>query len=228
VKKGKGKKVKKSRVSPAMDEPLLNPLVAEPTGVRWRRIFWLLGALILAGAALDWGLSRSKPQPTSSETLFQEGNSPDAVIQKFHLISTVQGQKRWTLDADTARYYQGQKQAYADVIYAQYYKKDKIVSTLTSDKAIINTETNATRAEGHVELIVENGSKLETDHLNWDPVSDTISTDARVHVYKGSDDITAVGLKADTQLNNIQFKKDVHTQVRDTREIENFQKSKKF
>lgn len=221
----KGKPKKKR---PVPEEPLLNLPEVEPAGVRWKRILWLLGALVLATGALYWGLNRSKPQPSSPETLFQEENSPDAVIQKFHLVSTVQGQKRWTMDADTARYYQGQKQAYADQIYAQYFKKDKIVSTLTADKALINTETNATRAEGHVELIVENGSKLETDHLNWDPATDTINTDARVHVYKGMDDITAVGLKADTQLNNIQFKKDVHTQLRDTREIENFDKSKKF
>lgn len=219
-------KFPKKRLIP--EEPLLEPIVQEPPGVRWKRILGLLVVLVLATAVLYWGLSQSKPKPTSPETVFQEENSPDAVIQKFHLTSTVQGQKRWTMDADIARYYQGQKQAYADTIYAQYFKNDKIVSTLTADKALINTDTNATRAEGHVELIVENGSKLETDHLNWDPATDTINTDARVHVYKGTDDITAVGLKADTQLNNIQFKRDVHTQVRDTREIENFDKSKKF
>ena len=185
-----------------------------------------LSALVIG--LLYWSLSQSTPKPTSPETFSQGESSPDAIIEKFHLVSTVQGQKRWSLDADSARFYQNQKEAYADVIYAQYYKKDKLVSTLTSDKAIINTETNATQAIGHVELIVENGSKLETDKLNWDPATDLIRTDSRVHIYKGMDDITAIGLVADTQLDNIRFMKDVHTQVRDTREIENFGQSKKF
>ena len=183
---------------------------------------------VLLLVALIWWLGRSTPQPNSPETLSQGENSPDAVIEKLHLVSTVQGQKRWEMNADSARLYQGQKQAYADAIYCQFYKKDKLVSTLTADKAIINTESNATQADGHVELVTENGSKLETEKLGWDPATDEVKTDSRVHIYKGTDDITAIGVVADTQLNNIRFMKDVHTQVRDTREIENYSKTKKF
>jgi LPS export ABC transporter protein LptC len=200
----------------------------EPRSVRYRRTGWILGGFLLAILALFWGLRESRPKPNSPEAFAQGEKSPDAVIEKFHLVSTVQGRKRWELFSDTARLYQGQKQAYSDNIYAQYYKDEKLVSTLTADKAVINTETNATQAEGHVELITENGSKLETEKLLWDPDTDRIMTDARVHIYKGMDDITAVGLEADTQLNNIRFKKDVRTQVRDTREIEHFDKKKKF
>src|ERR1035441_4842485 len=168
------------------------------------------------------------PPPSPPETVSQGENSPDAIIEKFHLVSTVQGKKRWEFYSDIARLYQNQKEAYSDNIYAQYYKKDKLMSTLTADKAIVNTETNATQAEGHVELIVENGSKLETDKLNWNPDTDQIRTDGWVHVFKGMDDITAVGMVADTQLNNIKFSKDVHTKVRDTHEISNFAKPKPF
>jgi LPS export ABC transporter protein LptC len=192
------------------------------------KYLWLFLVLTLVSGFLYWGNSESKPKTTSPEIFSQGESSPDAVIEKFHLVSTVQGQKRWTMDADSARFYQSQKEAYADVIYAQYFKRDKLISTLTSEKAIINTETNATQAVGHVELVVENGSKLETDKLNWDPATDLIRTDSRVHIYKGMDDITAIGLVADTQLDNIRFMRDVHTQVRDTREIENFDKSRKF
>ncbi len=130
--------------------------------------------------------------------------------------------------SNKARLYQNQKEAYADNITCQYYKKGKIASTLTADQAQINTETNATLAEGHVELIVENGSKLETEKLSWDQDTDQIKTDGRVHIYKGADEITAIGLIADTQLNNIHFMKDVKTQVRDTHEVETFSEPKKF
>ena len=209
-------------------DPLLEASEEESREARRKRMAWIFGSALAVIALLYWGLSQSKPKPTSPEVFTQGENSPDAVIEKFHLVSTVQGQKRWSMDADTARFYQNQKIAYADVIYAQYFKKNKLISTLTSDKATINTDSNATEAEGHVELIVENGSKLETDKLNWEPDTDLIKTDGRVHVYKGMDDITAVGLVADTELNNIRFMRDVHTQVRDTHEIENFEKSKKF
>jgi LPS export ABC transporter protein LptC len=209
-------------------EPISEFPEEEPRAVRLKRYFWLLGAAVTAIGLLALGLLKNNPTPTSPETVSEGANSPDAIIEKFHLVSTVQGQKRWEFFSDVARLYQNQKQAFSDNVYAQYYKKDKLVSTLTADSAIVNTENNATQAEGHVELIVENGSKLETDKLNWDPDTDQIKTDGLVHVFKGMDDITAVGLVADTQLNNIRFNKDVRTQVRDTHEIQNFSKPKPF
>ncbi|HTC22050.1 MAG TPA: LPS export ABC transporter periplasmic protein LptC [bacterium] len=209
-------------------EPIADVPEEEPRSVRLKRYFWLLGAAVMAIVILVLGLSKNSPPPTSPETVSEGANSPDAIIEKFHLVSTVEGQKRWEFFSDMARLYQNQKEAYSDNIYAQYYKKEKLISTLTADSAIVNTETNATQAQGHVELIVENGSKLETDKLNWDPATDQIKTDGPVHVFKGMDDITAVGLIADTQLNNIRFNKDVRTQVRDTSEVQNFSKPKPF
>jgi LPS export ABC transporter protein LptC len=209
-------------------EPIVEVPEEEPRSVRLKRYFWLLGVAVAIIIVLALGLFKNNSTPTTPETMSEGANSPDATIEKFHLVSTVQGKKRWEFYSDVARLYQNQKQSYSDNIYAQYYKKDKLVSTLTADSAIVNTETNATQAVGHVELIVENGSKLETDKLNWDPATDLIKTDDLVHVFKGMDDITAVGLVADTQLNNIRFNKDVRTQVRDTHEIQNFSKAKPF
>lgn len=221
-------KTKKRKTIEMPADPILDISEEEPRSVRLKRYFWFLGIALLLIGLLALGLFSSKPAATSPETLSQGENSPDAVIEKFHLVSTVQGKKRWEFYADVARLYQNQKQAYSDNIYAQYYKKDKLTSTLTADHAIVNTDTNATEAEGHVELIVENGSKLETDKLNWNPDTDMINTEGWVHVYKGRDEITAVGMTADTQLNNIRFTKDVQTKVRDTGEIENFTKPKPF
>ena len=209
-------------------EPLAEIPEEEPRSVRLRRYFWLLGAAAAVIGILVLALQKTSPTPTSPETVSQGENSPDAVIEKFHLVSTVQGKKRWEYYADTARLYQNQKEAYSDNIYAEYYKKEKLTSTLTADHAVVNTETNATEAQGHVELIVDNGSKLETDKLSWDPATDEIKTDGWVHVYKGTDEITAYGMTADTQLNNIRFTRDVRTKVRDSNELQNFSKLKPF
>ena len=209
-------------------EPISEVPEEEPRQVRLKRYFWVLSVVVLLSGILYWISLNSQPKANAPEVFSQGENSPDGVIDKLHLVSTVLGLKRWELYADGARVYQSQKLAYADNIYAQFYKKEKLTSTLTADKAIINTETNATEAQGHVELIVENGSKLETEKLNWNPDTDQIKTDGFVHVYKGEDDITAIGMVADTQLNNIRFSKDVHTQMRDKSEIENFSKPKPF
>lgn len=208
-----------------------DPLLEQPEGDRkgWnRRALWVLAVgLILLGGGY-FLMNRTKAQAPVVDAFTQAENSPDAVIEKFHLISTVRGEKHWELYSNRARLYQNQKNALADDIDAQYFKKGKIVSTLTADQAVINTETNATQAQGHVELVVENGSKLLTEKLDWNPDTDQIKTLEPVRIYKGGDEITAVGLVADTELNNVHFMKDVHTQVRDTREIETFSDPKPF
>ena len=217
----------KSEAAVLPPEPQGSPLGAGSPNRR-KANFRFAVAAVLVIAVLAWLLNKSKTQRTEWESASPGAKSPDAVIEKFHLISTVQGEKHWELYSTSAQLFQTQKQAYADNIYAQYFKKNRMVSTLTADKAVINTETNETRVEGHIELITENGSKLETEKLNWDPDTDEIKTEARVHIYKGSDDITAVGMVADTQLNNVRFMKDVHTKVRDTGEVERFHEPKKF
>jgi LPS export ABC transporter protein LptC len=186
----------------------------------------LAGLVVLGGVFLM--IKRNKTPAPAVDAFTQTENSPDLVIEKFHLISTVRGEKRWEFFSDQARFYQNQKNALAENIDAQYFKKGKIVSTLTADQAAIDTETNATQAQGHVELVVENGSKLLTEKLNLDPDTNQIKTLEPVRIYKGGDEITAVGLVADTELNNVHFMKDVHTQVRDTHEIETFSDPKPF
>jgi LPS export ABC transporter protein LptC len=192
------------------------------------RVFILFGILAVALAGLFFLREKTQLPPDSPEAVAQEEDSPDATIEKFHLVSSFKGVKRWELYSDMARLYQTQKLAYSDNIYAQYYKDNKLVSTLTADKAIINTDTNATEADGHVVLITENKSQLDTDKLNWNPDTDEIKTDEKVHVLKGSNEITAVGMVADTELNNIQFSRDVHSKVRDVNDIEDYQKPKPF
>ena len=219
--------MKKAKTAPPVVEDSSDILLA-PARKSYGRVFILLGILAAVSLVMFFLRDKSKPAPNSPETTAQDEDSPDATIEKFHLVSSFKGVKRWELYSDIARLYQTQKLAYSDNIYAQYYKENKLVSTLTADKSIINTETNATEADGHVVLIVENGSQLETDKLNWNPDTDEIKTDERVHVLKGSDEITAVGMTADTELNNIHFNKDVHSKVRDVNDISDFKKPKPF
>src|SRR5580658_1833939 len=117
-------------------EPIADVPEEEPRSVRLKRYFWLLGAAVVAIVILVLGLFKNNPPPTSPETVSEGANSPDAIIEKFHLVSTVEGRKRWEFYSDVARLYQNRKEAYSDNVYAQYYKKDKLISTLTADSAI--------------------------------------------------------------------------------------------
>jgi LPS export ABC transporter protein LptC len=206
-----------SPIEPVPQEPKLPPV---------RLWVWLVILAVLVGLYFT---HQKTTKPPEDWTKTPEGEKhPDAIIEGLHLVSSVKGVKQWELFAKQARLYQDRKQAYADELYVQYFKKNKVISTLTADKGIIQTDTNDTSADGHVELVTENGAKLETDHLQWEAESESIQTNSHVHIYKGADDITAVGMVSDAKLNSIRFMRDVRTKVRDTKVIEDFNKTKKF
>ncbi len=203
-----------------------DPVQTEPRLPAVRLWIWIILLVCTVGLYLT---VQKTNKPDDDWTRMPEGEkAPDALIEGFRLVSSLRGVKQWELYARQARLYQETQKAFAEDIYVQYFQKGKIVSTLTADKGVIQTETQDTSAEGHVELIAENGVKLSTDRLRWVSQSETITTESRVHILKGLDDITATGMEADARLNNIRFKKDVRTRVRDIKEIESFDKPKKF
>jgi lipopolysaccharide export system protein LptC len=194
-------------------EPI--PLDVPKRGLFARRRPWVLAALALVLLWAAWLNTKPAPPEPGWVGLPQGEDAPDALLQGFRLISSTRGVKQWELYAQSAQLYQKKGQAFAEQINVEYYRNNRVISTLTADKGIINTLTNDTFVDGHVEL-------------KWDSKSEMITSDARVHIYKGLDDITAVGMVADARLDNVKFVRDVHTRVRDTREIERFDKRKRF
>jgi hypothetical protein len=110
---------KKKAAVPVVED---SSLLLAPARKDYGRFFVLLGILAAVSLTLFFLRDRSQPAPNSPETVAQDEDSPDAIIEKFHLISSFKGVKRWELYSDIARLYQPQKLAYSDNIYAQYYK----------------------------------------------------------------------------------------------------------
>jgi LPS export ABC transporter protein LptC len=183
-------------------------------------------SIILIVIVVFFSIEKKNPKQVKWEKIPEGVEAPDAIITGFHLISSYEGHKEWDLIASTAKLFQHQKKAYANHIFAKYYKNGKVVSVLRADKGIINTTTNNTAVEGHVSLITENGTRLTTNYLQWVNSKQLIETNQFVHIIKGQNNITAIGMVSDANLDNIHFDKDVQTEIRNVKEIKNFDKSK--
>lgn len=81
----------------------------------------------------------------------------------------------------------------------------KLVSSLVSDSGLIREATEDLHAYGHVVVITEDSSKLETDSLYFDPKTNLIHTDEFVKITRGADTLTGWGLEADRQLRGLKI-----------------------
>lgn len=139
---------------------------------------------------------------------------PNAELSGLTLRSTLMGKIQWIFSAEQAFLYENRRSVDANQIRIEYFKKEKKISDLTADKAVVDTETHHIVSTGNVILVaMETGERLHCEILNWDAGREMIYTDAPVTVYKGKNVITAVGMEADPQLGEIVFMKDVHMDI---------------
>ncbi|MGB3092854.1 MAG: LPS export ABC transporter periplasmic protein LptC, partial [Candidatus Zixiibacteriota bacterium] len=70
-------------------------------------------------------------------------------------------------------------------------------------------------ALGNVVVTTQQGVKLTTESLRWDPQTARIVTDDFVTITKGQDVITGYGLEADQELKHFVIKKKVKGEIKE-------------
>lgn len=84
-----------------------------------------------------------------------------------------------------------------------------VVSQVVSDSGLIRESTEDLHLYGHVVVITDNESRLETDSLYFDPQTDSIYTDEFVRISRPGDTLTGWGLQADRALNGLRILRQV-------------------
>ncbi|MFQ5868406.1 MAG: LPS export ABC transporter periplasmic protein LptC, partial [Candidatus Zixiibacteriota bacterium] len=97
-------------------------------------------------------------------------------------------------------------------------------SVLTSRSGIIREKSKELWVSGEVVVISDEGVKLETETLRWDPNIDRIITDDFVKVTREKDILTGYGLEADQELKNIKIKREVKGVLREAPSREELEK----
>jgi LPS export ABC transporter protein LptC len=87
-------------------------------------------------------------------------------------------------------------------VRVDFYNSESIHSSvLTSLTAKVNTTNNNMTAYGHVHIISDSGTTVDTDSLEWDNKSQTIHSDAPVHIVEKDGRVTdGIGFESDQNL----------------------------
>lgn len=150
---------------------------------------------------------------------------PDSELEEATIIFTIQGVRRMLLKADYIARYEKEDSTTAREVHADFYDQEgKHSSVLTSRSGIIKEKSKELWVSGEVVVVTDEGVKLETETLRWDPNIDRIVTEDFVKVTREKDILTGYGLETDQELKNIRIKREVKGILRDVPSREELKK----
>jgi LPS export ABC transporter protein LptC len=132
------------------------------------------------------------------------GNSPLAIISeeasvsigKVHHTATRDGKTEWKLDAKSADYFPGKQEVMFKDLSAVFYLEDGRQVELTADRGVLQKVTNDIEVTGNVQ-VMDDRFELNTQKLQYEHASKSISTSERVRLVSEGWDLEADSMAMD-------------------------------
>ena len=146
-------------------------------------------------------------------------NIPDQVMENSTITFSEEGIRSAVIWSKHVEVYEKLDLKKAKQVRIDFYDKEgNHTSVLVADSGMIQERKRKFEAMGNVVVTTDDGIKLVTQTLRWDPQISKIVTDDFVTVTRGKDVITGYGLEADQQLKHFIIKKQVKGKITDISE----------
>ena len=164
----------------------------------------IIGIAVLSLMSCQRGEQRPMSETSEKETPTQE--SWDSTI-----ILSVKGQNRAKVKAGHILKFEESHIIKMDESIQVDFFDDSgdHVSVLTADAGEVNEVSQDLIAFGHVLVLSDGGSRLETDKLEWRHQSQKIVSDTLVSIQSEDEEVTGVGFESDANLEHWQIKKSI-------------------
>jgi LPS export ABC transporter protein LptC len=171
------------------------------------RLVWTLFSMLILVSACSREESSAPRMPV---------DMPDQVIENSTIIFSEKGIKSAAIHAEVVAVYEKLDLKKATKVHVDFYDQEgNRTSVLVADSGLIQEKKQNFEARGNVVVTTEEGVKLTTESLRWNPQTNKIVTDDFVTITKGKDVITGIGLEADEQLKHFVIKKKVQAQIKE-------------
>src|SRR5262245_27813441 len=164
-----------------------------------RRLSTLFLACFLAVLAALSGfvawrvMSRRAPTPVQ-----QSPQQAEYQIKEVRINETLDGNLRWTLNADQAEVYDQKGVTVMRKVVIQLFSRDGDW-TVTSDEGTLNNTRRDVTLTGHVVVRASDGLEMRTPTLAWDNEHRALSTDDPVEISREGTTIRGQGLTVQMQ-----------------------------
>lgn len=158
---------------------------------------WGLIALLLAGCG------DAPATPVASEDLLEM--SSDMVGYETRTILTTDGVKSGLIEADTTYFFEDSTLVHMNgVDMVTYTDQGAVRATITADRGRYDQRTQQMHAQGNVVLILpDDGRRLESPELHYDPESQRIWSDSATTYLNASQVTRGSCFKSDMTFRNI-------------------------
>jgi LPS export ABC transporter protein LptC len=128
----------------------------------------------------------------------------DQVMFRVRHHMTTGGVRRALVEADTAYLYEATSTVELRTVHVLLYDEHgQQRGTLTSLRGRLNTRTEAMTAEGNVILVTEDGTRIESEELHFDPEQDRIWSEKATTLWEDGSVVHGDGFTSDGQLRNV-------------------------
>ncbi len=135
---------------------------------------------------------------------------PDQVVKNFSIDKFMMSEQKWNFRASRADVYEKRGEIDAANIKMKFYDGGRAASLISSDRAVMNTNTGDVKASGHVVMVsLLRGTTLYADSMRYDSKSARILSDSKIRHEKNDAVITGTGLSASADLSEAEILKDV-------------------
>lgn len=143
----------------------------------------------------------TKSPPVAVKTV---ADSADQIMFGVQTILTESGLQRANMTSDTLRMYDDNTRAEMQHVKVLFFTETGLRNaTLTSREGTYNMRLRSMEARGNVVVVSEDGKKLESQQLRFDPARNEISSDSAFVLTEPTRRVEGIGFVADPQLNNV-------------------------
>jgi LPS export ABC transporter protein LptC len=161
----------------------------------------LSGVLALVGGAACQNQGATPPVAASVAP-----DTADQTLFGVRVVMSDRGVQRSLLQADTAFTYDDNTRFELRTVHSTFFTETGIKNaTLTSRQGTYNVRSGNMEARGNVIVISEDGRRLETPQLRYDPGRNEISGDSAFVLTRPEDVLTGIGFVTDPDLTRIRI-----------------------
>jgi len=179
---------------------------------RLSTLFLVCFLAVLAGLSgvVAWRvMGRRAPTPVQ-----QPAQQAEYQIKEVHINETLEGNLRWTLNADQAEVYDQKGITVMRKVVVQVFSRDGDW-TVTSDEGTLDNNRRDVSLKGNVIIRSSDGLEMRTPTLEWNNEQRALATDDDVQISREGTTITGKGLSVQMKEETAEVRRNVRVVIND-------------